>query len=131
MGDLQPIEVRRYGFQGETVVVLHGGPGAAERLPADQAGNVETWADALRLQREGVEPQVFAKITARVLMVHGNVDPHPGAMTRDVLRRFVPHLEYVELERCGHEPWRERHARDRFIQVVGEWVRGRGAGDCI
>ena len=39
--------------------------------------------------------------------------------------RFVPHLEYVELERCGHEPWRERHARNRFLRVVREWVRGR------
>src|SRR5688572_17590053 len=26
--DLEPIEVRRYGSAGETVVVLHGGPGA-------------------------------------------------------------------------------------------------------
>jgi pimeloyl-ACP methyl ester carboxylesterase len=87
----------------------------------DEAGHVETWNNALRLQREGVEPDAFSRISARVLMIHGDVDPHPGPATRDLLRRFIPQLEYVELERCGHEPWRERHARNHFVELVREW----------
>jgi pimeloyl-ACP methyl ester carboxylesterase len=90
--------------------------------PADEAGHLETWRDALRLQSEGVEPAAFRAIRARVLMIHGDVDPHPGPATRDLLRRFVPQLEYVELERCGHEPWRERHARQRFVEQVRAWL---------
>ncbi len=93
-------------------------------MPADAAGNLETWGDVLRLQREGVEPDVFEAITARVLMIHGDVDPHPGAETRDLLRRFIPQLEYLELERCGHEPWRERHAREPFLSVLRHWILG-------
>ena len=73
-------------------------------LPVDEAGHVETWRDVLRLQREGVEPDAFRAISARVLMLHGQVDPHPGAATGDILCKFIPHLEYVELSRCGHEP---------------------------
>jgi pimeloyl-ACP methyl ester carboxylesterase len=96
----------------------------SDALAVDEAGNLETWADALRLQREGIEPQSFAGVTARVLMVHGEVDPHPGAATRDVLRRFVPQLEYVVLELCGHEPCRERRARERFINLARECIRG-------
>jgi hypothetical protein len=30
-------------------------------------------------------------------MLHGADDPHPGAITRDDLRPFLPQLEYVEL----------------------------------
>jgi pimeloyl-ACP methyl ester carboxylesterase len=94
----------------------------ADRLLPDAVGHVETWNDVLRLQREGIEPQAFSAITARVLMLHGDTDPHPGAATRDLLRQYIPHLEYQELERCGHEPWRERHAASRFIELLRDWV---------
>jgi pimeloyl-ACP methyl ester carboxylesterase len=96
--------------------------GESEPFGVDEAGHHETWQDALRLQREGIEPAAFRAITARVLMIHGDVDPHPGPATRDLLRRFVPQLEYVGLERCGHEPWRERHARDAFLDAVRKWL---------
>jgi pimeloyl-ACP methyl ester carboxylesterase len=96
---------------------------SADGLPADEAGHVETWNDVLRLQREGIEPDAFRAITARALMIHGVVDPHPGGPTRDLLRQFIPQLEYIELDRCGHEPWRERHARDRFVECVREWLQ--------
>jgi len=97
-------------------------PEADAAEPADAAGHFETWEDALRLQREGVEPAAFRAITARVLMIHGDFDPHPGPATRDLLRKLVPQLEYVELERCGHEPWRERHAREPFLEAVRAWL---------
>lgn len=93
----------------------------ADALATDAAGHDETWRDVLRLQRDGIEPAAFRRITAPVLMVHGDSDPHPGAATRDVLRTVVPQLEYVELERCGHTPWRERFARAEFGAVVRDW----------
>jgi pimeloyl-ACP methyl ester carboxylesterase len=100
---------------------------APERaLAVDEAGHAETWDDVLRLQREGIEPAAFGAISARVLMVHGDVDPHPGPATRDLLRRFIPQLEYLGLERCGHEPWRERQARGRFLELLGGWIQRQG-----
>jgi len=95
-------------------------------LLADAAGYQETWDDALRLQREGVEPAIFANIRAGVLMLHGAANPHPGPETRDVLRRFLPQLEYVELLRSGHEPWHERQARASFFEIVRDWLHGTG-----
>src|SRR5262249_44838466 len=103
------------------LVPEHSDP--ADSLLVDEAGNAETWSDVLRLQREGIEPQAFSAISAPVLMIHGDTDPHPGAATRDLRRRHIFHLEYVELERCGHEPWRERFARDRFIDLLRDRVR--------
>ena len=84
----------------------------------------QTWNDMLRLQREGFYPARFANIGVPVLMVHGDYDPHPGNMIRKSIQTFVPHLQYSELEKCGHEPWREVHARDQFFQLLEEWLSG-------
>jgi pimeloyl-ACP methyl ester carboxylesterase len=105
-------------MRAESCDLVDDAGAAVDDLPADEAGHAETWHDVLRLQREGIEPAAFSAVQARVLMLHGDLDPHPGPATRDVLRRFLPQLEYVVLERCGHEPWRERHARDRFLDLL-------------
>ena len=95
----------------------------SEALQYDGGANAETWKDVLRLQREGLEPQRFNRISCPVLMLHGYIDPHPGAATRDLLRRFIPHLQYVEFEKCGHEPWKEKHARNPFLSALLSWLR--------
>lgn len=82
----------------------------------------QTWADMLRLQEDGTYPAAFAAITSPVLMLHGDHDPHPGAMIRDSLLPFIPQLEYIELERCGHSPWNERHARAPFFHTLESWL---------
>jgi pimeloyl-ACP methyl ester carboxylesterase len=94
----------------------------AELLPLDPEGHTETWNDVIRLQRTGIEPQTFSQIRAPVLMVHGDYDLHPGPATRDLLRQYIPQLEYLNLQRCGHEPWREEHARESFAAALCDWL---------
>lgn len=94
-------------------------------LPADAAGHEETWRDVLRRQAAGLEPRSFDAISARVLMLHGDEDPHPGPMIRDALLPHITGLEYVEIARCGHEPWRERHAREPFLDALRSWLAAR------
>ncbi|MEM7200620.1 MAG: alpha/beta hydrolase [Planctomycetota bacterium] len=89
----------------------------------DARAHHETWQDMLGLQERDVYPAAFAAIGVPVLMLHGEADPHPGASTRDVLRRYVPGLEYRELARCGHYPWLERRARDGFFAGLCAWLR--------
>lgn len=96
------------------------GPPDYERF--DARGSSETWDDALRLQRDGIEPARFAAIDAPVLMLHGEQDPHPGPLTRVVLRAHIPQLEYLVFPQCGHDPWRERHARAPFLRAVFDWL---------
>ncbi|MCB9913874.1 MAG: alpha/beta hydrolase [Planctomycetes bacterium] len=103
-------------------------PRADDALAFDAAGHRETWDDALRLQAEGTEPARFAAIRCPVTLLHGADDPHPGALVRDDLLPCVPRLEYVELARCGHQPWRERHAADRFrAELLARLARAHGA----
>lgn len=100
-------------------------PPAAPGLPVDATGHRQTWDDVLRLQAEGTEPARFATITAPARMFHGEEDPHPGPETHALLRRTIPHLDYVGYPRCGHTPWIERHARERFLGDLTAWLATR------
>jgi pimeloyl-ACP methyl ester carboxylesterase len=87
----------------------------------DARANRETWNDYLRLEQAG-EVARFAAIRSPVLLLHGAADPHPGLMIRQTLVAQLPRLEYVEWARCGHEPWRETHARDDFFATLFAWL---------
>jgi len=99
-----------------------------QEIPFDARACRETWDDMVRLQEEGVYPAAFARIRAPAVMLHGAYDPHPGRMIFDGLRPFLPHLEYREWERCGHEPWRERAARAGFFAALREWLARHSGG---
>lgn len=100
---------------------------ANDDLPPDARGYRETWQDVLRLQRDGVEPASFGAIRSPVLMLHGDDDPHPGTDICGTLKRVIPQIDYVGFARCGHIPWRERHARQAFLRALCDWLmRHRG-----
>jgi pimeloyl-ACP methyl ester carboxylesterase len=103
-------------------------PGTGDPVRVDRQGHEETWADALRLQAEGIEPAAFASIRCPVLMLHGDDDPHPGPATFGLLRRFIPQVQYRCFLRCGHRPWAERHAREPFLAALREWLGVAGEG---
>ena len=88
----------------------------------DVEGHDASWDDMMRLQSDGTYPAAYAAIACPVLMLHGEQDPHPGHMIRDSLIAHVPQMDYVELDQCGHYPWLERHARDRFYETVRNWL---------
>jgi len=87
----------------------------------------ETWQDVMRLQEEGVYPAAFAAIRAPVIMLHGDFDPHPGAMIRASLHPHLPQLEYYEWEHCGHYPWMEKVVGSEFFSVLRDWLARRFA----
>jgi len=103
----------------------HAGEGP---VSFDPRAHEETWADMLRLQRKGLYPAAFSAITSPVLMLHGENDPHPGSMIRGGLLEQIPHLECTFLERCGHYPWHERHARERFFSLLETWLLRHAQG---
>jgi pimeloyl-ACP methyl ester carboxylesterase len=88
----------------------------------DAGAHQETWDDMMRLQAAGVYPRAFEVIRVPVIMLHGAVDPHPGPMIRAGLEPYLPQLEYVEWERCGHYPWLEP-VRDDFFRTLVEWMQ--------
>jgi len=89
---------------------------------ADTRANHETWQDMVRLQNEGVYPAAFAAIKTPVLMLHGADDAHPGRMIRASLEPYLKQLEYREIECCGHYPWLEKDAHEKFVAALREWL---------
>ena len=87
-------------------------------LCLDEGGFRQTWADALSLQKQNIQPAEFANIRASVTMIHGKDDPHPGKLIYKSLIRFIPDLRYFDLPRCGHKPWIEQYAKDDFYKLL-------------
>jgi pimeloyl-ACP methyl ester carboxylesterase len=108
---------RLYGHDVEDV--------AGDLTVVDARAHEETWADMVRLQRDGIYPAAFAAISVPVLMLHGDRDPHPGRLTSEDLRVYIPHLEYQELPECGHSPWLERQASRAFFTMLEAWIAAR------
>lgn len=118
---------RRRAAEGRVATRAYGYDldGLGDWTSVDAVAHRETWTDMLRLIEEGVYPAAFAAITCPVLMMHGIVDPHPGGLTRDELRTYVHHLEYLDLQKCGHSPWLERQARADFYHCLTTWIAAR------
>ena len=116
----------RLAASAQSVDPIEEDESTEDRLPVDGRGHEETWADVLRLQRDGIEPAIFDAIDAPVLMIHGDEDPHPGRATWNVLRAHISRLEYVGLPDCGHEPWRERGARQQLFDRLRGWLSAPG-----
>ncbi len=89
-----------------------------EEVRFDAAGHEQTWADMMRLQKEGVYPAAFAAVRSPVVMLHGAEDPHPGRMIYESLRTYMPQIQYIEFARCGHYPWEEKAAWQEFYKSL-------------
>ncbi|QDU35149.1 2-hydroxy-6-oxononadienedioate/2-hydroxy-6-oxononatrienedioate hydrolase [Poriferisphaera corsica] len=95
---------------------------AEHPIKLDAVAHKHTWCDMIRLQKEGMYPDAFKAITSPVLMIHGSHDPHPGIETYELLKQYMPQMDYHELERCGHSPWVERYARTEFFSRIRGWL---------
>lgn len=82
----------------------------------------ETWGDMLRCQKENIYPDSFDNITCPVIMLHGEYDPHPGKMTAEHLKSYIPQLEYKQFSKCGHAPDIEKYARKEFYEFLVSWL---------
>jgi pimeloyl-ACP methyl ester carboxylesterase len=87
---------------------------------AQQAIYRSVWSEARELRRTGGLLDVAARVRCPVIAVHGDHDPSPAGGVRVPLARILADFGFVVLPRCGHEPWRERHARDAFYALLRE-----------
>lgn len=76
------------------------------------------WAEADALRRSGELLAFGTEITCPVVAIHGDYDPHPAEGVREPLARVLTNFRFVLLEHCGHCPWIERQAKDRFYMII-------------
>ena len=100
-----------------------------ERLPVQQEIYRSVWGEASRLRASGELRRRAGRIRCPVLAIHGDHDPHPAEGVRIPLSGALGDFRFVLLERCGHVPWLEQQARDRFYALLHEELhRAAGAG---
>ncbi len=92
----------------------------ADPLPVDYEVYRSVWSEAAEMRRTGGLLALAGAVRCPVLAIHGDHDPHPADGVRVPLARSLPDFRFVLLDRCGHEPWNERHARERFYALLRE-----------
>jgi len=81
------------------------------------------WKDAEQLRRSGELLRFAENVQCPVVAIHGEYDPHPADGVQKPLSKVLKDFKFIVLQNCGHTPWIERQAKDRFYEVLkGECV---------
>ena len=75
------------------------------------------WSGAVKLRSSGELLRLAANVCCPVVAIHGDHDPHPIEGIREPLEPLLD-LQVIMLSECGHSPWLERRARDRFYELL-------------
>jgi pimeloyl-ACP methyl ester carboxylesterase len=78
------------------------------------------WKQAQVLRTNGGLMALGTRIRCPVVAIHGDYDPHPADGVKIPLSSILENFRFILLENCGHRPWLERSARDRFYEILNE-----------
>lgn len=80
------------------------------------------WAEGAQLRESGELLKQMKQIQCPVVALHGEYDPHPSAGVQEPLSKILKAFRFYLLEKCGHKPWVERWARERFFAILNAEV---------
>jgi pimeloyl-ACP methyl ester carboxylesterase len=81
------------------------------------------WTEAAELRRSGELLQLGKLIKCPVVAIHGDYDPHPAEGVQKPLSAILKSFSFILLANCGHKPWIERQAKDKFYEFLKEQLR--------
>jgi pimeloyl-ACP methyl ester carboxylesterase len=74
--------------------------------------------EALYLRKSGKLLKMAGRVSCPVVAIHGDYDPHPYKGVEETLSKVVKDFKFILLENCGHYPWNEELAKDKFYDVL-------------
>jgi pimeloyl-ACP methyl ester carboxylesterase len=80
--------------------------------------NMAIGLETRRLLEDGGLLKASRLITCPVVAIQGDYDPRFAGDVRESLSRAHKDFKFVLLEKCGHFPWIERYARDKFFEIL-------------
>ncbi|MFC2005615.1 alpha/beta fold hydrolase [Chloroflexota bacterium] len=80
--------------------------------------NKSVWEQAGELRNSGKLLELGRRIHCPVVAIHGDYDPHLSDGVKEPLSRILKDFRFILLEKCGHYPWIERSAKDRFYNIL-------------
>jgi pimeloyl-ACP methyl ester carboxylesterase len=81
------------------------------------------WKEAAEMRRSGRLLESGKNIDCPVVAIHGDYDPHLAEGVEKPLFAVLGDFKFILLENCGHKPWIERQAVDKFYDVLREELR--------
>lgn len=93
-------------------------------LELDMEIHQSVWQEASALRSAGGLIKAAEKITCPVTVIHGLYDPHPLEGVEKPLSGLIREFRMVRLEKSGHTPWKEKHAKDVFYQKLIDELMG-------
>ena len=78
----------------------------------------KVWPEVEEFRKTGELLELGKQIRCPVTVIHGDYDPHPYQNIKDSLIKVLEGFKFILLEKCGHTPWIERQARERFFEVL-------------
>jgi pimeloyl-ACP methyl ester carboxylesterase len=87
-------------------------------LPACGDMYSSIWNEAAKLRESGELLKFADKITCPVVAIHGEYDPHPLDGVILPLEKRAQNFTLYTLEKCGHDPWKEKYAHERFYEII-------------
>ena len=76
------------------------------------------WGEAHTLRSSGKLLELGTKVKCPVVAIHGDYDPHPFDGVKEPLSGVLKDFRFFLLEKCGHRPWIEREAKEKFYELL-------------
>ena len=76
------------------------------------------WGEAAQLRSSGKLLKTFKKIKSNLFIIQGSDDPHPAKGVIQPLEENGVECETYILEKCGHSPFMEKYAKEKFYEIL-------------
>jgi pimeloyl-ACP methyl ester carboxylesterase len=74
--------------------------------------------EALYLRKSGKLHRMAGRLNCPVVAIHGDYDPHPYKGVEEPLSKVIKDFRFVLLKDCGHYPWNEVNAKEKFYDTL-------------
>ena len=79
---------------------------------------IKVWPQAHAMRKSGELLEMGKGIQCEVVAIHGDYDSHPAIGVKSSLEKLMKDYRFYELEKCGHTPWEELHAKEEFYKIL-------------
>lgn len=74
--------------------------------------------EAIYLRKSGKLLKMAGRLNCPLITVHGDYDPHPYKGVEEPLSKTVKDFRFILLKDCGHYPWNEVFAKEKFYEII-------------
>lgn len=80
------------------------------------------WTQASQMRKSGRLMEFAKNIKCPVIAIHGDYDPHPAEGVKEPLSKYIKDFRFVFLKNCGHKPWIEKYAKNKFYEILKQEI---------